>query len=285
MKNQQPSSSSSIRAQGPLLCNHSLSHAPGGQSLRSCRAFTLIELLVVIAIIAILAGMLLPALNQAREKARGASCISTMKQLGFAFYLYQNANNEMMAPLTTIISGRIYYWPIQIAVENNFSGKMFTCPSMTGDDSKLALKTADDMKRNWATTGTVDSAHYYPHYGYNRIIPSPSYKCKGKVTKIKSPSMLLVLADGYYVGSNGNKKNRGYSFLSNQFQADNADVALIDGRHGGNCNVLFADAHVSSHRTGSALNHNTYTAADNPYKFGFAGKDTKDADPLWNPDL
>ena len=65
---------------------------------RCGRKFTLIELLIVIAIIAILAAMLLPALNKAREKARSIQCINNQKQIGMALSFYQNEFNGYVLP-------------------------------------------------------------------------------------------------------------------------------------------------------------------------------------------
>lgn len=135
----------------------------------SLRNFTLIELLVVIAIIAILAAMLLPALNQARGRAKSAACVNHLKQISMGMILYSNDYAGMIAycaadtPWSLFLNGTRGASYLPISKSGDYNHALITyCPTMDRNVIDRQGKTF-----GWATYGLY-AAH--DDYEYGRLL-------------------------------------------------------------------------------------------------------------------
>ena len=208
----------------------------------ACRQFTLVELLVVIAIIAILAGLILPALSSSRDSARLAQCISNIRNVTLMHIFYADANAGYFCPAWDTSfdswesSGNHRGPGILSRVVPDSSaakGRVFECPSAK---SSLFSNLA------WTARYAGYGMNYLLSFDSPSAMPPKFRLCR--IQNVKNPSRLIVLSDAacFLAGSDGRPSPT--AFLYNPTSGKGG---YSDFRHSGStCAVSFVDGHATA---------------------------------------
>ncbi|MBO5721970.1 MAG: prepilin-type N-terminal cleavage/methylation domain-containing protein, partial [Lentisphaeria bacterium] len=208
--------------------------------------FTLIELLVVIAIIAILAAILLPALQNARARGITSSCANNAKQLNSALAHYMPDYDDFVVVGSRL--GNYHNWSATFLAFGYTDNGVFLCPAVHNWQYESSIRTANPEK--WGTSTAIR----YVHYGINAGIASDYIKTTRSSSKIKStptmkagkavnPGKTVAFADSHCKDYKnvGNKTPVGFAF----FYAYGSGSGQIMDRHAKGANVSFVDGHVT----------------------------------------